>query len=141
MLTVVTHTCKKWNRDLTQCLTSVDEALPKNAKHLIIELDASYENFQEARFEVLQLDEIIVFVDDDDYISKDSLNLCLQALEETGAGLAFTDEVLVGIDGREQHHNCRSVNYDMIHYSPQVIHHMAMMRTAAVSSRSIELAQ
>jgi hypothetical protein len=140
-LTVVTHTCGVWNRDLTRCLASVNEALPKNAKHLVIELDARYENFQEARFEAIKLDEFIVFVDDDDYISKDSLQLCLQALEDTGAGLAFTDEVLVGIDGREQHHNCGSINYDMIRCSPQVIHHMAMMRTSAMSSRSIELAR
>lgn len=141
-LTVITHTCKSWNRDITKCLDSVKEALPKNAKHLIIELDKddSYEKFQEARFNSIKFDEVVVFVDDDDYISKDSLKLCLQALEETGAGLAFTDEVIIGLNGKEQH-NSRHVNYDMIKCSPQVIHHMSMMRTSAVGSRSIELAR
>ncbi len=141
-LTVVTHTMKSWNRDLSKCIQSVKDALPSNSKHVIIELDdgLDYAGFQELRFEALKLGEVIVFVDDDDYISKDSLTLCMQALNSVKAGIAFTDEVRMGDKGIEKV-NKYSATYDMISIHPQVIHHMTAIRTCAVTDRAIKLAQ
>jgi len=138
-LVVVTHTNPKANRDISKCVESVRIALPPNSKHLIIELDDQKEDFQQARYNAMSQGEIVVMVDDDDYISPDSLNLCLQALRDTNAGLAFTYEVVVRMDGT---HICntRRIKYEMISNNPQIIHQMCAIRTKFVSSRPIECA-
>lgn len=137
-LTVVTHTNPKAGRDISKCIESVKVALPPHSRHVLIDLDADYSEFQEARYAAMALDEIVVMVDDDDYISPDSLKLCLQALNETNAGLAFTYEVMVRTDGT---HVCnpRRVSYEMIANHPQIVHQMCAIRTSCVTNRSIDI--
>lgn len=139
-LTVVTHTNPRSGRDISKCVESVRVALPPHSRHLIIDLDADMLEFQEARYSVMALDEIIVMVDDDDHISPDSLKMCLQALNETGAGLAFTYEVMIRRDGT---HICNSrrVSYEMMSFHPQVVHQMCAIRTSCVTNRSIDTAR
>lgn len=138
-LTVVTHTMKSWGRDISKCIESVEKAMPAGGKHVIIDLDECPQDYQKARYKALELDEFVAFVDDDDYISEESLELCLKAIRETHAGISFTNEVMVNIDGSTTR-NCRSVNYNMLPLHPQIIHHLTMLRTSAVSTKPIELA-
>lgn len=137
-LTVVTHTNPSSGRDISKCVESVKAALPPHSRHLIIDTEPSV--FREARYEAMQHDEVVVMVDDDDHISPDSLKLCLQALNDTGAGLAFTYEVMVRRDGT-QICNQRRVSYSMMTNHPQVVHQLCAIRTSCVTSRSIETAR
>jgi hypothetical protein len=138
-ITVVTHTNSKHKRDISKCVESVAIALPPNSRHLIIELDAIGNEFQRARHAAMSLGEIVVLVDDDDYISPDSLKSCLRALNETNAGIAHTYEVMVRPDGS---HTCNTnrVNYEMLSAHPQVIHQMCVIRTSYVTNRSLDTA-
>lgn len=137
-LTIVTHTCPKWGRDIARCVDSVSAALPAGSTHEIIEMnDPSI--FQKMRFDALSLGDIIVFVDDDDYISPDSLGLCLAAMGHNDIGLAFTNEVIVQADGSKRH-NDRKVSYDMACIHPQIIHHMTAINTKYVTQKSMDLA-
>lgn len=138
-LTVVTHTMKSWGRDISKCIDSVAAAMPVGGKHVIIDLDDHPHDYQEERYKALQLDEYVAFVDDDDYISKDSLRLCLEAIKATDSGIAFTDEVVINIDGSRTL-NSRRINYNMLPLHPQIVHHLTMIRTSAVSTKPIELA-
>jgi glycosyltransferase involved in cell wall biosynthesis len=140
-MTVVTHTCPKWGRDISRCVNSVNAALPANAKHVVLEIGDDPADFIEQRYRALSFDDVIVFVDDDDYISQDSLSLCLDALEESGAGIAFTSEIIVHPGGIETHRHRDNIQYDLISQSPIVIHHMTAIRSSAVSDRSINLAR
>lgn len=140
-LTVVTHTRSLKSSTLARCIDSVAAALPPSCEHKVIELiNPTATEFQKARYSAMQLGDIVVFVDDDDYISQDSLTLCLDALTNTSAGLAFTNEVIVDPDGSTRVNN-RRINYDMICLTPQIIHHMSAYRTSSVSSDSYMLAE
>jgi len=138
-LTVITHTCETWGRDINPCLKSVELALPPNAKHTVIGLEDDQDEFLKARFDALNLDDVIVFVDDDDTISVDSLFLCLSALENSGAGVAFTNEVRVFPSGSEIRHYKAGCTYEMICQTQGIIHHIAAIRTNAVSNRAFDL--
>ena len=133
-LTVVTHTCPFLGRDITKCVDSVKAALPPGAKHMIIELEYEIETFEAARFDSMKLDDIVVFVDDDDYISPNSLKYCLSALEETDAGIAFTNEVIVNSDGTQQDSK-HAMLYEYMYNNPTSIHHMTAFNTKYVTER------
>jgi glycosyltransferase involved in cell wall biosynthesis len=136
-LTVVTHTLKSWNRDLSRCVDSINAALPENGKHIIIETNDN-DNFHKARYDAMSLDDIVIFVDDDDYISPDSLKLCQQALEKTDVGIAFTREVKISTDGRSFTSSPPKSSKDIL-AGPEVIHHMVAYNTKHVSERSLRL--
>lgn len=139
-LTVVTHTNPKKTRDISKCLESVKAALPENARHEVIELaTATAIEYAQARHKTMLLDDIVVFVDDDDYIAPDSLWMCLEAINKTDAGLAFTNEVIVAPDLTERIVS-HSTKYELIGITTQIIHHMAMFRTKCVTSKSLDLA-
>ena len=137
---VVTHTHEHWQRDMTRCVNSVDAALPDGCEHIVIGLDTDYDGFIEARYAALKLADIIIFVDDDDYISPESIRLCLAALAATDAGLAYTRESLVFSDGN-QLNSAVCTHYEAISRSPSAIHHMAAIQSSAVTERSIILAR
>ena len=138
-LTVVTHTNKAWSRDLTKVTASVRDALPENATHEIIELEDGYHNFLQARYDAKKLNDVIVFVDDDDYIEKDSLHKIMEAMNETNAGIVFTNEVVVKED--KEIFNKPVTYYSAITFHPQAIHHMTAFNTKHIHDRSLELAQ
>ncbi len=136
-LAVVTHTNRAWARDLSQVTKSVNSALPENSCYEIIELDDGFDNFIEARHAAMALGDIVVFVDDDDYISADSLHLVKQAIEKTNVGVAYTREVIIRADGVHSVVT-PTLNYGMIHIHPQIIHHMSAINTQFVTKRSYD---
>lgn len=137
MLTVVTHTNPNWGRDISRTIDSVRAALPSGCRHEIIECCG---NFQQARYDAMKLDDVVVFVDDDDYVSPESLDLILQHYSKNDVGLIFTNEVLVKADSTPIYSNSREIDYCMIAVHPQAVHHMSAISTKYVTERSINLA-
>lgn len=134
-LTVVTHTSIEYSRDLSRCIESVKTALPLHSEHVIIRLPHGLNELIEARFAAMKLNDVVVFVDDDDYISDSSLRYCLAALSETSAGIAYTNEIKV--DSKSLY--SRSTNatcYEDVYNNPTSIHHMTAYRTKYVNERS-----
>ena len=138
-LTVVTHTSPKFNRDLKRCIESVRVALPAGAKHIVIEHEGDFESFLVARHNALKIDDVVVFVDDDDYISEDSLRMCMDALNANDVGIAFTREIKVMEDGRHKP-RYRATQLSQISDHPEIVHHMVAYRSKYISERSLDLA-
>lgn len=137
LLTVVTHTRRDRPELLLRCMASVADALPTDAEHRVIEC---YADFAKARYDATKLfSEFVAFVDDDDYISKESLELCVQAIQHTGAGCAFTNEVVVDVTGNELLANRSRRMYGGVSMHPRTIHHVAVIRTALVDERVLAL--
>lgn len=137
-LTVVTHTKSAQSRDISKCIESVRRALPAGARHAIIEHDGDFNDFLTARYNSMNLDDVVVFVDDDDYISEDSLALCMAALTANDVGIAFTREVKVMENGNYRTNLKPALYSDMCNH-PQTVHHMTAYRTKYVSERSLIL--
>lgn len=137
-LTVITHTNPTWKRDISKCIQSVNDALPAGCRHEIIEL-TNPEKLVQARYDVMSINDIIVFVDDDDYIPKDSLHYVLETMRKHKPGVVYTYETLVYKDGRQELRK-KAVNYDQLPSNPQIIHHMTAFNTKFVTPRSINLA-
>jgi hypothetical protein len=136
MLTVVTHTRFTRPDLLERCTASVAAALPDGAQHLII---PCHTNFAKARFEATRLSRYVAFVDDDDYINPTALKLCLTAIKETGAGVAFTDEVSVDLDGTRQFVRNGGRSYQDVSKHPRTIHHLTVIDCNYVSPKALEL--
>lgn len=131
MLTVVTHTNPDSGRDITRCVESVRAALLSGMRHVIINCYSEAE-LMVARWNALQLDEFICFVDDDDHIAPNALSECLTAITEANVGLAFTNEVLVDVSGVILGRNDSVRDYQFVKLSPNAIHHLCVIRTSAV---------
>jgi len=138
-LTVVTHTNIKLNRNISRCVQSVKNALPENGKHIVIGHSGDYIQFLKDRHNAMSLDDVIVFVDDDDYISEDSLKICMDALVANDVGIAFTYEIKVMKDG-SQKRSSRPFLHSEICKGPEIVHHMVAYRTKYISERSLNLA-
>lgn len=136
MLTVVTHT--RFNRPdlLTRCQASVEAALPQGAVHEIIECQSDW---AQARYDGTQLSEFVAFVDDDDTIDSRSLKLCLEAIQKTGAGLAFTDELSVDLSGKELQEHRGQRWYGAIGIHPRTVHHLCVLRRSSVDVKALAL--
>lgn len=131
MLSIITHTKPGSGRDLTRCVESVKAALPRaGAQHLVIPCESE---LMEARWEARKISEFIAFVDDDDYISQDSIIKCMAALQVSGAGLAFTNEILVNPDDSVITRNDKDKSYEHIALTPLVVHHLCVMRTELIT--------
>lgn len=137
MLTVVTHTNPDWGRDISRSVNSVRAALPPGCRHEIIECRG---NFHQARYDAMKIDDVVVFVDDDDYISEDSLDLVLQGLNLAENALVFTNEVIVQANGSLLPRKERNISYSMMAAHPNIVHHMCAVRSKYVTERSLNLA-
>lgn len=139
-LTVVTHFDGTSGRDIRRCVESVADALPENSNHLVIDLGkVTPKELYTARHGAIHLNDIVIFVDDDDFISKDSLQLCVDALSATNAGLAFTREIIVRPDNSYLYNSKVPTSTMDVCNSPTVIHHMSAFRTKYITERSREL--
>lgn len=136
MVTIVTHTQNTRPALLERCIASVATALPPGAKHTVIEC---FGDFAKARYEAMLLDDIVAFVDDDDYIAPESIRLCLNALEDSGAALAVTNEVRVDINGSVIDRSFQKKYYSDIMNHPRGAHHLCVMRTKYLDRRILDL--
>lgn len=125
-LAVITHTRGRRPRWLAECCESVRVALPGCGIHKIIECR---EDFQAARWDGYQSAPYVAVVDDDDRVLPGALQACIDALDETGAGVAFTAERLVDEAGRLLCINDRDGLWlSEIAMHPRVVHHLAVVR-------------
>jgi hypothetical protein len=136
MLAVITHT-QGTSRWMDGCLRSVRDHLPTGAQHHVIE---QHGDFLRARWDAFHSAEFVALVDDDDEVCGDALRLCMAAIKETGAGVAFTDQVLINEDGRELRADHGPVRYSAVARSPQTIHHLAVVRRAAIAPAAWDVA-
>lgn len=141
-LTVITHTrgahSSPW---LEECKASVAAALPPGAIHQIIELpDCTPRELMQARWESLPADGYFCFVDDDDRIVNNSLNICLSAIAISKAGCVFTGESKIDASGaRTGASAMRPMDYFEATIHPLNIHHLCLMRRDAIDQRCWDL--
>ena len=120
------------NALLEKCRASVAQILPHYAQHIVTEVNGPLE-LGRFRMQSLDVAPFIAFVDDDDYLLGDSLRWCMEALEATGAGVAFTDEVLINlITGQKMTTRSGVRCYENALSDPASIHHLVVMDTSKV---------
>jgi len=137
-LAVVTHTNPHVNRDIKRCVDSVAAALPDGAKHFIVDC-FSKDDLPQARVDAMSLGDFVCFVDDDDYITPESLKMCYNTLLMSTYGVVFTQEARV-TDNREVISDTAKTYEDVLK-GPRIMHHMSMIRTSAITARGMELAK
>jgi len=122
----------KW---LHECKASV-----RGFEHLVID---GRMQFQETRWRAAHAAEYVAWVDDDDRVVGDALQQCVRALDETGAGVAFTHEARIDADGRTitNPHPWRDVTLRDVAMHPQALHHLAVVRASALAPEILEHAQ
>lgn len=138
-LTVVTHRIKNSTRDMTKCIESVNAALTDGMTHKVIEIPKGHLDLIYARFNAMYLDDFIVFVDDDDFISKDSLKNCYNALVNSSVGFVYTKEIQVLNTGKMIISPVSLLYSDLIKH-PGSIHHMTAFRTSCITEKSLQVA-
>jgi hypothetical protein len=137
MLTVITHTKNERPELLERCKASVAAALPDGAQHLIIECP-DRATWNKRRVSDAIDHDIVAFVDDDDYISKDSLTLCLEALDKTGLAAVCTNEVIVDIDEKIIGKGMGRKTYLDATVHPRVVHHLCILRGKLIDPKAVE---
>lgn len=115
---------------LVECAQSVATALPEGGRHVIAD---GRGEFQRTRFDsTVGLGGYVAWVDDDDLVCNDALGLCAKALDESGAGIAFTFESGWFSDGSMLATDYREKSLRDVAMHPQAIHHLAMVNTACL---------
>lgn len=138
MLTVITHTRFDRPEMLERCKLSVSQALPEDAVHRVIHCPTTDDWLENRYTDTIGCD-YVAFVDDDDTIDKRSIELCLAALKETGAGIAFTNEVTVHPDLTVIAHHDSRKNYEAVRFLPRAIHHLCVMKADLIDPRVLEM--
>lgn len=130
-LTVITMTRGDRPVWLAECLQSVLHTIPKDARHLV---HVGGHDFQVDRWNAARGtdSEYIAWVDDDDMVLPGALQACMDALDATGAGAAFTAEDQLDANGRRIRLPIRRVNTRDIAMTPQAMHHLSMVRVSAL---------
>ena len=138
MLSVVTNTRFERPELLERCKVSVAAALPDGcSSHEIIPI---YSDWGRNRYESFRINEYVAVVDDDDTIHPDSIKKCLAALEATGAGYAFTNEVVVDTSLNILMPADPAVKtYIGIGTHPRTAHHLGVFRRSALNEKALEL--
>jgi hypothetical protein len=85
------------------------------------------------------MDEYVCSVDDDDVIDPRALRVCLKALQETGAGLACTNEAETDINLNIRYVMSGTKLYQNASRHPRVLHHLAMWQSKFVDPYALEL--
>lgn len=135
MLSVITHSSGDRPAFLERCKTSVNAGLKPGMIHRVIPGFSSWSQ----RYLDSQCDEFVAFVDDDDTIHPEALDRCLKAIIATGAGVAFTDEMLVKPDLSVIQASTGLKKYDAVRVLPRAIHHLTVMRSSAIDPRCVDL--
>lgn len=136
-LAVITHTAGNREEFLYRCKNSVKNALPEAADHRIIKVN-NFDKWARSRVESIADADLFAFVDDDDYISKESLNILKSAIIHSGLGSACTDELLVDINGNKINDIYYNKSYNYVSKHPRVAHHLFMFRKECFDSSIIK---
>lgn len=130
-LAVVTLTRGGAPRWLGECTESVKAALPAYGHHFVHQSD----NFQRDRWEstVDAGAEYVAWVDDDDRVIPGALDRAVRALDETGAGIAFSYECQIGADGAQYPFKApRQKTRRDVAMHPRSLHHLTVLRASCL---------
>lgn len=145
-LMVVTHTRNERPLLRAEMLKSLVGQLPDYAEHVFIDC-MDYAHFEHARWESLQLAEFVCFVDDDDKVINDSIRKCMAEFDKNPSlGVVFTSQQMIDQQGNPLPDlPCMSesgtLTYRQVASSAQSIHHLAIIRSAAVDPRCLTVSQ
>lgn len=131
-LAVVTLTRGGAPRWIGECTASVTTALPPYGAHRIVKSD----NFQRDRWRTTaQADaQYVAWVDDDDHVLPGALDAAVRALDQTGAGIAFTFERQIATDGTPLPFKTpRQMSKRDVAMHPRSLHHLTVVRTSCLS--------
>lgn len=115
-----------------ECLSSI----PYGVDHAVI---APGSDFRGGRWDGLHLDQFVGALDDDDRMVGNPVELCMKALKETGAGIAFTYEARIDGSGnliKVDRPNLTTMDVAM---HPGSLHHFALMRRECISDGLYEM--
>lgn len=131
-LTVITMTRGDRPVWLAECLNSVLTDMPAETKHLVHVCGGTA--FQSDRWHAAANadSEYVAWVDDDDMVLPGALQACMDALDATGKGLAFTSEDQIDHTGRRIRLPQRRYHTHDVAMSPRAVHHLAMVRVSAL---------
>lgn len=138
-LAVITFTNGQRAKWLELTSKSISDCLPPDSEHIILQCK-SPKDLEPMRLECLKIAKYITFVDDDDLVVNNSLINCLNVLETTNVGVAFTDEQQVDTLGNPLSTDLiirSGITYRDVSKHPTFIHHLAMINTQAVPSEII----
>jgi hypothetical protein len=93
------------------------------------------------KWEALQIAEYVAFVDDDDLVEPWALDSCVKALDESGAGLAFTYEKRIDESGSTLSQDNRPLQLHDIFCHPRAAHHLSVLRRSSLEVKAIEAAE
>jgi hypothetical protein len=144
-LAVVTFTRYQNPDYMEQTVQSVGK-LPAGAVHHFIYCEP--EDYERKRWECRTLADYLCFVDDDDIVINDSINQCWnECLMNPDVGVVFTAQQFVDAQGQIipneviGSHGCSPVTYEDVSMYSQTLHHLAVIRTSAIHSQCLNLAQ
>lgn len=140
-LTVVTLTRGDRPQWEAECEASVQRWIPEGGRHAVVFCEPS--DFQRMRWNatVTAGTEFVAWVDDDDRVCNDALRLCVQALQETGAGVAFTHEARIDEHGEVTGTFGRPCLLRDVALHPRVLHHLAVIRRECLAPEVLEHAE
>ena len=134
-LAVITLTRGNRPAYMAECTRSIAESLPADSRHIVS--TCIHVGFQRRRFEttVESGAQYVAWVDDDDVVVGNALARCVEALDKTGAGLAFTHEGRMDAAGMMRvaaDTTPRAITRRDIAMHPRSAHHLAVVRRACL---------
>ena len=122
------------------CTESVTVALPPGMEYVILETPNDIEFYTFSMHSLLS-DDVVMLVDEDDYISVNSISYCLQALKDTGSGISFTNEVLITTNNQMIPRPAPVLTYNEMYRNRGLVHHLVALDVSALDARAIKLAE
>jgi hypothetical protein len=128
-ITIITFTAGRRPKLLRRCIESVNSAKSDIDRHLIIET----QEYIQSKKEIMNIPGFITFVDDDDYIDRDAINVSRLALEKFNVGACFTYEKVQADPLSDfvfnDYTNNGAKSYSEICLSPSGIHHLVVFNS------------
>lgn len=137
----VTHSGRRGDW-LRECMDSVADSLPAGARHVVIGSRNDASAWMVDQWNATHGADWVAFVDDDDILAPGALQACLDALRDTGASMAFTDEQEVDEAGQHLRMGMtgpRTLRDIAMH--PRCAHGCAVFRRAAVPDAAFDTAK
>lgn len=135
MITVLTPTRNLWPAWLEECRASVAASLPAS-RHVVVHcLPEEYVALRTTP----QATEYVAWVDDDDRVMPGAIQACVDAMESTGVGVAFTYEARIDQAGdRLGAVDTRRRTLRDVAMHPRGMHHLTVLRSRLIAPEVIE---
>jgi hypothetical protein len=118
---------------LKQCKDSVRES---GIPHLIVRCGPDWE---QKMFNVRDMADYVAWVDSDDIVYPGALQAAFELAEKTQAGLIYSDELHIDINGDEIGRTEGECALMHMITSPQAVHHLTVTKKGSISNRVIEV--